>query len=108
MRTSMRVRLGLGLSLAAFATLAARDASATTVLELGDNLGREGAAAGDFGEVLGHLAEGVGGAVGKQEDGGGAGFGHGRVIPILLPYARCLTCAGGRYSDLKVTSPTRS
>ncbi len=35
MRTSMRVRLGLGLSLAAF--FGARGASATTVLEVGDN-----------------------------------------------------------------------
>ena len=35
MRTSMRVRLGLGVSLAAF--LGARGAAATTVLELGDN-----------------------------------------------------------------------
>ncbi len=45
MRTSMRVRLGLGLSLASF--LAARGAAATTVLELGDNgseqMGRGGA-----------------------------------------------------------------
>ena len=45
MRTSIRVRLGLGLSLAAF--LGARGAAATTVLELGDNgseqMGRGGA-----------------------------------------------------------------
>jgi long-subunit fatty acid transport protein len=45
MRTSMRVRLGLGLALAAF--FGARGASATTVLEVGDNgseqMGRGGA-----------------------------------------------------------------
>ena len=40
------------------------------VLEFGDDRGREGAAAGDFGEVFGHLAEDVGGAVGEEEDGG--------------------------------------
>ena len=45
------------------------------VLEFGDNRGREGAAAGDFGEVLCHLAEHVGGAVGEQEDGGRVVFG---------------------------------
>jgi len=40
------------------------------VLELGDDRRRERAAAGDFVEVLGHLAEDVGGAVGEEEDGG--------------------------------------
>jgi hypothetical protein len=50
------------------------------VLEFGDDFGGEGAAAGDFGEVFGHLAEGVGGAVGEEEDGGG-GWGHGVVVP---------------------------
>ncbi len=43
------------------------------VLQLGDDFGREGAAAGDFGEVFGHLAEGVGRAVGEEEDGGSRG-----------------------------------
>src|ERR1700691_1874150 len=37
MRTSKRVRLGLGFSLAAVATFGVRGASATTVLELGEN-----------------------------------------------------------------------
>jgi hypothetical protein len=46
-----------------------------TVLEFGDNRGREGAATGDFGEVLCHLAERVGGAMGEQEDGGRVGLG---------------------------------
>ena len=38
------------------------------VLELFDYGIGEGAAAGDFAEVLGHLAEGVGGSVGEEED----------------------------------------
>ncbi len=40
------------------------------VLELFDDFFGEGAAAGDLAEVLGHLAEAVGGAVGEEEDGG--------------------------------------
>lgn len=40
------------------------------VLEFLDHLARQGAAAGDFGQVLGHLAEDVGGSVGKEENGG--------------------------------------
>ncbi len=45
------------------------------VLQLGDNMGWEGPSAGDFGEVLGHLAEDVRGTVGEQEDGGGGIYG---------------------------------
>jgi hypothetical protein len=40
------------------------------VLELLDDFFGKGAAAGDLAEVLGHLAEAVGGAVGEEEDGG--------------------------------------
>jgi hypothetical protein len=41
------------------------------VLQLFDDLVREGAAAGDLGEVFGHLAEDVGGSVGEKKDGCG-------------------------------------
>ena len=39
------------------------------MLEFFDDFVREGAAAGDLGEVFGHLAEDVGRAVGEEEDG---------------------------------------
>ena len=45
------------------------------VLEFFDHFVREGAAAGDFGEVFGHLAEDVGSSVGEEKDGGGVGIG---------------------------------
>jgi len=46
-----------------------------TVLQFCDDFSGEGTAACNFGEVVGHLAEGVRGAVGEQEDGG-VGWGH--------------------------------
>jgi hypothetical protein len=52
------------------------------VLEFFDDGWGERAAVGDVGEVLGHLAEGVGGAVGEEEDGGfaaGGSAGGGRL-----------------------------
>jgi hypothetical protein len=60
------------------------------MLEFGDDRGREGAAAGDFGEVGGHLAEDVGGAVGEEEDSGGGfvGLVHADLLcsPFVLPF----------------------
>jgi len=50
------------------------------VLEFGDDRGRERAAAGDFGQVLGHLAEDVGSAVGEEEDSGRGWLGHAWII----------------------------
>src|SRR6185312_12237404 len=40
------------------------------VLEFGDDFGGHRATAGDLGEVVSHLAESVGGAVGEKEDSG--------------------------------------
>ena len=52
------------------------------VLQFFDDRRRHGAAGGDPGEVFGHLAEDIGGAVGEEEDG----FFHRLVygIPLLL------------------------
>jgi hypothetical protein len=55
------------------------------VLKFFHNFTREGAAAGDLGEVFGHLAEGVGGSMGEEKDGGLVGLGHGLVHPIPIP-----------------------
>jgi hypothetical protein len=49
------------------------------VLELLDYFVRESATAGDFAEVLGHLAEDIRSSVGEEEDGG-LGFRHDRVF----------------------------
>jgi hypothetical protein len=65
------------------------------VLEFFDDFVGEGAAASDFAEVFGHLAEAVGSSVGQQEDGGIAGrivgsvhrFIHG-ITPSLFDAAR--------------------
>src|SRR5580698_1904730 len=57
-----------------------------TVLELGDDVGRHGAAAGDVLEVVGHLAEAVGRAVCEEEDGGAAhGYFYGKWYSPLPP-----------------------
>ena len=55
------------------------------MLEFFHNFVREGAAAGDFGEVFGHLAEDVGGSVGEQKDGGWLGLGHAWNIVYSTP-----------------------
>jgi hypothetical protein len=55
------------------------------VLKFFHNFTREGAAAGDLGEVFGHLAEGVGGSMGEEKDGCLVGLGHGFVHPIPIP-----------------------
>ena len=56
------------------------------VLELLDDVLREGTAAGDLGEVFGHLGEDVRGAVGEEEDG--LGFGHGLSFQLRAKAGR--------------------
>ena len=61
------------------------------MLQLVDDMEREGSATGDFGAVLGHLAKDVRGAVGEEEDGGG---GCGLVMLVWCDPAQVLSYVG--------------
>ncbi len=55
------------------------------VLQFLDDLMREGAAAGDFAEVFGHLAEAVRGSMSEEQDGCSVGLGHAWIILYWHP-----------------------
>jgi hypothetical protein len=65
------------------------------VLKFFHNFFWEAAAAGNFAEVFGHLAEDIGGSVGEEKDGGLVGLQHGfdhpiRTLPLGIDYVHHL------------------